>query len=350
MAEARLKARAEMNTTEFDRGLAKMKQGVQTFTTRHLKQLGGAIAATFAASKIYEFGKEALVASDNIMDLSQKLKLLPEDLQALQVLAEQNGGSIDGMNSALSRLQAQMNAVAYGSPKAVKAMKELGIDADFVAEHQNDMGMIFEEVAAIITQSNGDMKKSAAGKFFLGDAFQELNATMGELAFRGLPAVKKGLLDLNQISSNKVIAELDASWEKWKAIGREKSVLGRIAESWVVPSAKTPQLRQQSAEQIAKNKQAIRDALDAEEAKKREKIDKIMNAPMPDLNIAPPQAADQYARIGGFSGGQVFNGPRMIMERQLRVAEEMEKRLKKVEELMKETRDAARDTADNTED
>jgi hypothetical protein len=348
MAEAKLRARADMDTKGFDTGLAKMRQGVTTFTTVHLKKMAGAIGGVFAASQLIAFGKSAIGAGDDISDLSAKLKVLPDTLQALQVTADKTGGSVEGMNSALSKLQSMMNAAAFGNPKAAKALTELGLSADFIAEHQNDMGAVFEEVSKIMASSEGDMAKQAAAKVMLGDAYQELNATFKTVAKDGLQAVKEALIENNEIMGNKTVAALDLANEKMKTYGRTASTWGRKKlASPFTDMAQEMTLSKLSPEQIEKNRAAIQAALSG---KDQSKIDKIMNAPMKDITVRPPESADQYARIGLFSGGQINNAPRMIMERQLKVAEEIESRLEKVQDLLDKVEKNTGDTAANLEE
>lgn len=350
MAEARLRARADMDTKGFDAGLAKMRQSVTAFTTGHLKKLAGAIGAAFAVGKIAQFGKEAIGAGDDISDMAAKLKVLPDTLQALQVTADKSGGSIDGVNAALSKLQTTMNSAAFSNPKAVKALTEIGLTPAFIAEHQNDMGAVFEEVSKILSENESDMKKQGAARLLLGDAYQELNATFKAVASEGLPALKKALIESNEILDNKTVAALDKANEKVKTFGRTAMTWGRKKlASPFTDSADPMQLASMTPEQIAKNRAAIEAALNAKSTAMEVKKNAILNAPM-NITVDAPVAADQYASMGLFSGGQVNNAGRAMSERQLKVAEEMAKRLEAVEKIMGKVEENTAQTADNLEE
>lgn len=348
MAEARLRARADMDTKGFDAGMAKMRQSVTTFTTGHLKKLAGAVAGAFAVTKVIQFGKAALGAGDNISDTAAKLKLLPDTLQALQVAADKSGGSVEGMNAALSKMQTMMNAAAFGNPKAVKALLELGLSADFIAEHQNDMGAVFEEVSKILSANDGDMQKQAAAKVLLGESYQELNATFKMVATDGLAVMTKAMIESGDVLDNKTVAALDRANEKAKGYSRTLQNLGRKTMASPFTGDVTPaQLAKMTPEQIEANRASIKSAmLDPRIAKR----DAIMNAPLPQMSVSPPESSDQYARIGLFSGGQVDNRGRALAERQIKVSEEMAKRLEAVEKLMGKVEENTAQTADNLEE
>jgi hypothetical protein len=100
---------------------------------------------------------------------------------------------------------------------------------------------------------------------------------------------------------------------------------------------------------IAKKKlDALKDAQKAKwrEEDRDEAIAKLKAEKRADISVGSPQAADSMARIGLFSGGQINNAPRMIMERQLKVAEDMKTIQNKILDIQRDYAKDVRRTAE----
>jgi len=98
-----------------------------------------------------------------------------------------------------------------------------------------------------------------------------------------------------------------------------------------------------SAETAKRKLDALKDAQKQRwrEEDRDEAIAKIKAEKQSDISVGAPQAADSMARIGLFSGGQINNAPRMIMERHLKVSEQIMKTQDRILEIQ---RDYAKDT------
>lgn len=429
-SRAELKTKATMNTTEFDRGIAKMKQGVTAFTTGQLSSMAKSFVGAFATYKIAEFARSTMQAGKEALEASRNLKMSTEELQALSVTAQESGSSVEGMHTALARLQKAMNSAASGNKKMIDALRTLGLSGDFVAKHQGDMGAVFEAVSKKISSSGDSMQVNNAAGAVLGKGYVDLNETMKKVAKEGLSAIKQGLLETGEIMTGQTVyaaRQLEEAFDRlerrWRTRGRTGLVgimgglgtvldpdtgrdptskklamglgaggglvgggalaltlgtggwgallipvlaalaggagAGAINTDWNKASeslfgrpedmpgaAKAKTKADLLAEQA--NKKAIQDALD--EIALGDKKKAILNAPMKDITVGAPVAADQFARMGLFSGGQVNNGPRILMERQIKVQEEMEKRLAKIEALDAKSAGTMEEIRDNLEE
>lgn len=385
MAEARLRARADMNTSGFDAGLAKMRQGVTSFSTGQLRSLAGMVTGAFAVGSIINFGREAIKRADDLGNLSNAAGMSVESLQAMQWAMKEFGAATDESSTAkLMKLVNAQGQVINGNKSLSDAFRRLGISEKEVAELNTDQLLYRVAVGAkssgtAVADLNTIFGKGAA--FEMKDALDKLaNDGMGNLIQQAKNAgqvldqeliSKMGQLndDLDRTSrqAGNFLTEVAAKASNGlKNVAALYGAIGGVGIMEAVRQYSNGEIgvaREQNDAMGAKSKEAQRreaekqariDALqarkDAEKALTQSKIDKIMGAPMGAITVGAPVAADQYSRMGGFSGGQVNNSGRMVAERQLKVAEEMAKRLEKVQAIMENVETNTADTASNLEE
>ena len=229
---------------------------------------------------------------------------------------------------------ADLNAI-FGKGAAFEMKGALDVLANEgmqnLIEKAKSVGQVLDdEIISKLGQANDDLERTSrqAGNFMVVALANVANGIKNVSAFFGA-AAGVGVFEAGKQYTNGEIG-----------VPRERSDAG---------NAKTKEERRREAE-----KQARVDALNsrkaAEAALMQAKIEKIMNAPMGSISVGAPVAGDQYARMGLFSGGQVQNGSRMVAERQLRVTEEMNKRLEKVEQLMQSVKENTGATVEGLEE
>jgi hypothetical protein len=108
--------------------------------------------------------------------------------------------------------------------------------------------------------------------------------------------------------------------------------------------------RKDSEAAKAQNEEAIANAQNKAFEAAKAKGAKILDAPMKVADVGAPVASDQYSRMGLFSGGNVSQSPYKIAERQMKILDEMQKRLDKANELLEEVSKNTADTADHLEE
>lgn len=404
MAEAKLKARAEMDTTRFDGGLDKMTKGVKTFSSDYLKGLGSAIAGAFAVSKIYEWGRAQLAAADTLVTLSETLGLTTDVMQAFYSVGKNVNISISEIDIALSRLSVSQDKVVDGNKEMIDAFSRLGISAEEVSSKNteqlleaiasgaknsatalNDMAEIFGrgmgvKMMPLMKQIakegiQGLINKSKE----LGESIDAINLQrMANAADEIEHSFKKvGIAITNALMKLWDFSESYGAYSELRSKGFSMSDSLRLVSAGIVNFAEKKKMEEQSsaisiaqAQKIAQQKTNIAKSVDEKYQKEltkmledsekeraanekrinketedrklkrlqsaqlkmwreedmREAVFKVMEEKTPSISVGAPEAADQYARMGLYSGGQINNAPRMVMERHLKVAEEMNRR------------------------
>lgn len=384
MAEARLKARAEMNTTEFDRGLAKMKQGVKTFVGGELRSVAGMVGSAFAVTAIAEWGRNLMEKSHDLMTFSRNVGLSTDQLQAFTHEAVEMGHATeDSVRSKLMRLVAAQEKVVNGNKEMTAAFARFGLTEEQVA------GMGTEQLLTAIAKGAQESGTSVAdlNAIFGRGAAIEFSDALKELNEKGFAGMVDGAKKAGVVLEESIIRQMEntrreldrtkdqmsnffASVANWIANGIKNfaafwgAVSGvgfkEASQQWSSGQLGTEREKQDDEKRKAKEKAeedakkrsreeelAARKKHEADELQARK--DKIMNAPMK-ITVSNPQAADQYAKMGLFSGGQINNSARMLAERQLRVSEEINRRMDRVRELTEKIEQHTATTADNTEE
>ena len=132
--------RASRNLRNFGKDAKKTQTALGRFGDSLKKTLtsfkGLAVVAATVATFRAATGafKQLAQELDDLAKTSRKLGVLPRDLQVLQVAGELTGVSISKMNMALQRMTRRVAEAAQGTGEAVKALKELGIDAKVLNE------------------------------------------------------------------------------------------------------------------------------------------------------------------------------------------------------------------------
>jgi hypothetical protein len=93
------------------------------------KKVGGALASAFTIGAITAAIRSFTELTGSLTDLSAKTGIGVEGLQKLKYAAEQNGGSLDAVTAAVTKMGANL---ANGNTSAVSALKTLGLSFDTI--------------------------------------------------------------------------------------------------------------------------------------------------------------------------------------------------------------------------
>jgi hypothetical protein len=358
-----------------------MRQSVASFSSGQLRSIAGMVTGAFAVNALVNFGRNTLQRADDLGNFSNAVGVNVESLQALTwAMKEFGAASEDSARAKLVKLVDSQGKVINGNKSLAEAFQRLGISEREVASLGTaellqrvavgaqtsgtavaDLNEIFgrgsafemkdaldklandgmsnlitqakaagqvldQELIGRLGQLNDDLERTSQqmGNFFVNIAAKGSNKFKDFFAFLGA-ASAVGLKEASRQMRN---GEIGTEAERAEAAkGRPKEADRRGAEQ----AAREAALSQRKAQEAA--------ALQA-------KIDAIMNAPSKSFAAGAPQAADQYARIGLFSGGQVNNRERMVSERQLAATQETARRLARIEELQGRTATATEATAE----
>ena len=187
----------------------------------------GAVFATAAAAATIALTKMSMTSIDNLSKTANKIGATTEALAGLQFAAELTGVSAETMNMAMQRMTRRVSEAAMGTGEAVKALKELGINAyelerlpldeqmNVVADAMQNVGSqsdrvrlamkLFdsEGVALVNTLAGGSeaLKEYAAEAEHLGLTISDIDAAKIEAANDSITRAKKVFTGLgNQLA------------------------------------------------------------------------------------------------------------------------------------------------------
>jgi hypothetical protein len=95
-----------------------------------LRGIAGPLAAAFSVAAITAFGKSLIDTADRIAEISQKTGVAAETLSSLSNAAKMNGVDMEGLGTAMVRLNKAISEAVSGSFEQQRAFSALGISAE----------------------------------------------------------------------------------------------------------------------------------------------------------------------------------------------------------------------------
>lgn len=147
----------EANTAEFDKQIKSFSKKLDKQIDnlgRNIVKLGA--VATAAAAGISIIAKRQLDYADSLAKTADKIGVGIEELQALRYAAEQTGVAQNTLDMALQRFTRRLSEATQGTGEAKKALEELNIDANKLAELPvaEQMGIIADALNGVEKQSD----------------------------------------------------------------------------------------------------------------------------------------------------------------------------------------------------
>jgi hypothetical protein len=352
---ATLKNKSTMDTSNFDAGITRMGQRVSAFGSGQLRAMGGAIAGAFTVGAISGWVKEAMRAAESITDVGRATGVTSEQIQTLHYLTTQYGGSINMVNTAIERLRR-----TQGSTAGVGIANKIGMTPDAFRtaptsavlealatyyKRTGDANTVTQALGRGTIELSGVLNELATGGFANATAaaksfgavmrdetiaqLDELNDRLEGMAMRwrslwgGITVGTANLFSNIGRAGTKAMAESD-NLEKWLIAGVAGKFLGNLFgqgnEAQQEAEAEYYKKRAEQFKQTRMQRGATAEQIETEKAALREKILSQMGGKGGGLKI---EAADSYARLGGFIGGQ-SNPMTSIARQQLELAKRME--------------------------
>ena len=215
---------ANMAQLTTDMGKAK---GIVGDTVKSIEQMLGAIGVGFSATMLLDKINAVADGMDKLGQSSEKTGASVEALSQLQFFAGLNGGDLDSVTSALTKLSKAEAASANVAAPASQALAFLGLSAKDAAGNLKDPSVLYGEIAQqLYGYADG------AGKTALAVAL------MGKAGAEQLPAMK-ALVELGPVEATTTTAQAEAAKEyalQVALLNQQKTILWNTVVTALLPS------------------------------------------------------------------------------------------------------------------
>lgn len=198
-----------------------------------LKKVGVALAGAFAVGQFTSMIKNTLALNDALGKTADRLGVAVEDLQALHFSAEQSGISIPTLEMALQRMTRRVAEAGQGTGEAVKALKELGIEADSLSKMSvNEQLEVLADALQGVT-SEGD-KVRLAMKLFDSEGVKLL--TMLQNGSKGLKEYADEADKLGFIIDRQMIGMMERANDSMNKVARASQGVKNVITTALAPA------------------------------------------------------------------------------------------------------------------
>jgi len=232
MAKTEIRAEASLDTTKFQRGLAKSQKSIGKFVKNGIAKFG----ALAGAAGLGSMAKAAIDLGSKISDMAVQLNIGTTELQVLDFAAREAGVGTDIMARALRNVQLRTEEAIKGNKSYGQAFEQLGINIEEFKK-LNTEGKL-EAIA--VAQANATDKAAAynAVSRILGEkagpALQEvLQNLAGPKGYGGLEAAAERA---GEVMSKDTIAKMDEAADRIESFKRRMTVLTAEVLTKVVPA------------------------------------------------------------------------------------------------------------------
>lgn len=188
----------------------------------------GALGITLGAGAIAGFFKSVIEKGGALQDLSDRLGVGTDELQAFDFMVRQAGGSTEQANATWDKSRKALDSLAAGQDTAVKQFAALGLKAsDFI-------GLNLPQSLEKITRAYAE-NADAAGTYdaitdILGTkSAPQLNTVLLKLAAEGFPAFVGAAKAAGQVMESDAIARMDEFGDRIDALKGRLTSWGAVA-------------------------------------------------------------------------------------------------------------------------
>lgn len=180
---------------------------------------GFALAAVAVVAAVEGIGAEMAAAADDASEFADKLGVTTSRLEALKLIADENSGSVEGLQKVYDKLSKSMTKFDEDNEKTQKAFEQLGITAEEVGR------MTEQQLAGRIIKAYDDLGRSAqstaAVQQLLGGAFREQ-----------IPSIKAAADEFDQYLERVREFGSEASPALVAAGGEQEKALNNLSLAW----------------------------------------------------------------------------------------------------------------------
>ncbi len=201
-----------------------------------LKKVGTALAGAFAVRAFTGMINNTLQLNDALGKTADRLGLAVEELQALHYSAEQSGISIPTLEMALQRMTRRVAEAGKGTGEAVKALKEMGIEADQLAKMSvNDQLNVLADALSGV-ESEADQVRLAM-KLFDSEGVKLL--TMLKDGSAGLKAYSDEANSLGFIIDRQMIGKMESANDSMNRVSKVAQGVKNVLAVALAPAITT---------------------------------------------------------------------------------------------------------------
>ena len=235
MARTEIQAKLGLDTTAFQRGLAKSQKGIGNFVASGIKKFG----ALAGAAGLGAMAKSAIDLGSKISDLAVQLNIGTTELQVLDFASREAGVGTEIMARALRNVQLRTEEAIKGNKSYGDAFKQLGIDIEVFKQLKTE-----EKMEAIAKAQENATDKAAAYNSVsrilgekAGPALQEvLQNLAGPQGFDGLADAAERA---GEVMSKETIKKMDDAADRIESFKRKMTVLTGEILAKAVPAFQT---------------------------------------------------------------------------------------------------------------
>ena len=262
--------------------------------TSKLGKMFGAVAiGTMAFSKMEQSISKNMATAKQVSSLAIKFNVDPSQVHSMKIAADDAGVSIRSLMMA-SKQFGKVAGEALSNKDAANNMKQLGINAEKLAEMQAKPMKFLPEAAVALAGIADENERAAAGAFLFGRQYQQISPLLEKLGSdeeaRGEFLSNNNAMTNEQIKANKesarIQSQMSEGWDKFMASATPvlnwamqfanymasalSSVLGIIANQDKLKKAKEEQTAGQSVIKVESHMTNMAHRID----KTREKVTK----------------------------------------------------------------------------
>jgi len=221
MAKTSITAKLGLDTTAFQRGLAKSQKSVGNFVKSGIAKFG----ALAGAAGLGAMARSAIDLGSKISDMAVQLNIGTTELQTLEFAAREAGVEVSVMERALRNVQLRTQEAINGNKSYSEAFDRLGIDINKFNQLPTEKKL--EAIA--VAQANAKDQASAYNDVAIilgqraGPAMQEILQNLaGPNGFKGLSDAAK---ESGEVMSEETIAKMDLAADRIESFKRKMTVL-----------------------------------------------------------------------------------------------------------------------------
>lgn len=197
---------------KLEKNMARATKSIERFESRatkatnKLKSFGKALVGFLAARGAVNSLRQTAAELDKLGKTADKLGINVERLQELQFAGEQTGVAVETLNMGLQRFARRLGEAQKGTGEALKAINELGLNAQELA--QMPLEDAFFKVGEAIANTANEMNQLAlTQKFFDSEGVALLNTL--RLGRRGFEELARQIQATGSVMSRSAIKDVE---------------------------------------------------------------------------------------------------------------------------------------------
>ena len=214
------KLRSELDKVKKE--LSGMKGAVAS-VNETLKTAGKLAAGAFSVGAIAGYIGRINGAADALNDLSSKLGASAASLATIQLAAQQSGGSVEGVTTAIGAMTNKLGEAANGSKSAAQAFQKLGLDAGKLAGMRSDEA--FQQIADSLSKVENQYQRSALAQDIFGKGAKDIQGLLNE----GTGAIDSARASLEKHGAALTDLDIARIGVMNDELGAQSTIIGNLA-------------------------------------------------------------------------------------------------------------------------